>query len=154
MTIAYIGLGSNVGNRKKNIDASFRMIAALPKTKIIKNSPLYQTSPVGPKQRDFFNGVIKIQTSLTPTELLKHLKEIEKFMGRKTVKRWGPRIIDLDILIYGNHVIESRSLTIPHPEMGNRLFVLEPLSKVAPAKLQKIIKTLRLTLRGQKVRII
>ena len=97
MTIAYIGLGSNVGNRKKNIDASFRMIAALPKTKIIKNSPLYQTSPVGPKQRDFFNGVIKIQTSLTPTELLKHLKEIEKFMGRKTVKRWGPRIIDLDI---------------------------------------------------------
>jgi 2-amino-4-hydroxy-6-hydroxymethyldihydropteridine diphosphokinase len=154
MTIVYIGLGSNAGNRKKNIEESCLGIASLPKTKIIKTSPLYLTSPIGPKQRDFINGVVKTNTSLAPRVLLRYLKKIEKEIGRIKTRRRGPRIIDLDILIYGNRIVKSRSLTIPHPEMKNRLFVMEPLYRVASATLRESIKKQRLTLRGQKVRII
>lgn len=154
MTISYLGLGSNVGDRRKNIEESRLRVSALPKTKIIEMSPLFLTSAIGPKQRDFFNGVLKIRTSLPPAMLLKHLKKIEKQLGRNKAKRWGPRVIDLDILLFGNRFVKSKILIIPHPEMNNRLFVLEPLYKVAPPTLRNSIKKQMLTLRGQKVRII
>lgn len=158
MSIVYIGLGSNIGNRKQNIAKACLKIAKIPKTSILRNSPLYDTTPVGPAQRNFINGVLKIRTFLSPVELLNELKTIEQDMGRKNSKRWGPRLIDLDILLYGKKKYRKAGLTIPHPEAANRLFVLEPLSKVVPRKdkrnIEKMKEKLSLTTTGQKVRII
>lgn len=158
MSISYIGLGSNIGNRKKNITKACLKIAKIPKTSILRNSPLYKTSPVGPKQREFINGVLKIRTFLSPVALLEELKAIENAMGRKPGKHWGPRVIDLDILMFGKKKYRKAGLTIPHPEVPNRLFVLEPLMKVVPAELKKNVRKMKenlsLTMSGQKVRIL
>lgn len=151
MVISYIGLGSNVGNRKKHIARACRKIAKLPKTSILSASPFYLTSSVGPKQRDFLNGALKLRTFLSPSELLSELKEIERLLGRKKGKRWGPRPIDLDILFYGAKTIRKRNLKVPHPELGKRMFVIAPLRDIAPSKLTK---NFPLTIPGQKVRIV
>jgi 2-amino-4-hydroxy-6-hydroxymethyldihydropteridine diphosphokinase len=151
MVISYIGLGSNTGNRKKNIEKACLKIAKLPKTSILLNSPLYDTTPVGPKQRNFINGALKLRTFLRPAELLSELKGIEKEMGRKRTKRWAPRVIDLDILFYGEKTIRTRNLKVPHPELLKRMFVIRPLTDIAS---RKLTKSFPLTIPGQKVRIV
>ena len=131
---AFIGIGSNLGDRKANFLEAVERIQKLPATRIVKQSSLYESEPHGDAKTWFVNAVIDIETEAGPEELLKRLKAIETTMGRKRVrgKRWGSRVIDLDILFYNNAIIDKRNLKIPHPEVPNRKFVLAPLSELAP----------------------
>jgi len=130
---AYIGIGSNLGKKKENYLEALARIARIPGTKIIKESSLYESEPLGESKEWYVNGVIQIETELRPDLLLQKCKNIERAMGRKKVrKRWAARIIDLDIILYNNLKLEKGSLKIPHPEMHKRKFVLIPLSEIAP----------------------
>ena len=129
----YIGVGSNLGNKKDNFLEALERLAKLPDTKILKESSLYESEPLGDSKDWYVNGAIEIETKFKPDMLLKKFKNIERAMGRKKVKkRWGARIIDLDILLYNGLVLKKKNLHIPHPEMPNRKFVLIPLSEIAP----------------------
>ncbi|MGB4304512.1 MAG: 2-amino-4-hydroxy-6-hydroxymethyldihydropteridine diphosphokinase [Syntrophomonadaceae bacterium] len=128
---AYIALGSNLGRKRDNIARAIQLIAALPGVKSNKSSSLYETEPWGKTdQEKFLNQVIAVETSLKPAELLRELQNIEIKMGRQRKEKWGPRIIDLDILLYGNEVMDDPHLTIPHPHLRQRLFVLVPLAEI------------------------
>jgi len=129
----YIGIGSNVGNKRENFFEAVERIGKLPDTRVIKESSLYESEPLGDSKEWFVNGAIEIETKLKPEPLLEKFKHIERAMGRKKVKkRWGSRIIDLDILLYDLAVVKKKTLRIPHPEMPSRKFVLIPLSEIAP----------------------
>lgn len=132
MTVCYLGIGSNLGNRRQNIRIALQKIRQLKETKIIKISKIIETKPVGgPKnQGDFLNAALKIETSLAPLSLIKKLKNIERLLGRTKGMRFAPRTIDLDILFYGNMIIKNNNLEVPHPEMVHRDFVLGPLSEI------------------------
>jgi len=129
----YIGIGSNVGQKKDNFLEALDRLGKLPDTKILKESSLYESEPLGDSRDWYVNGAIEIETKFKPEMLLNKFKNIERAMGRKKVKkRWGARIIDLDILLYDGLVLKKKNLHIPHPEMPNRKFVLIPLSEIAP----------------------
>ena len=132
MAICYLGVGSNLGDRRKNIKLAVKKISALEDTRIIKESRLFDFMPVGGPagQRNYLNAALKIQTKISPINLLKKLKKIENELGRVPAARFGPRIIDLDILLYGDRFMKNRRLTIPHPRMFNRDFVIKPLKEV------------------------
>ncbi|OQX56605.1 MAG: 2-amino-4-hydroxy-6-hydroxymethyldihydropteridine diphosphokinase [Candidatus Cloacimonas sp. 4484_209] len=143
----YIGLGSNLGNREENIKKALYLLSNTEGIKLVSLSRLYNTKPVGYKEQPYFvNGVAEILTSLKPISLLNQLKKIEKEMGRKKTTRWGPRIIDLDILFYDKITYSDNILTIPHPESHKRWFVLKPMNDVASTfqhpVLKKTIKSL------------
>lgn len=131
---AYIGIGSNLGDRKANALEAIDRVAKLQATRVVRASSLYESEPLGDAKTWFVNAVIEIETDFAPDALLKKLKAIEEAMGRKRVKgkRWGSRIIDLDILLCDGEVVEKRSLKVPHPEMHKRRFVLLPLAELAP----------------------
>ncbi len=140
MAIAYIGIGSNLGNRQENC---LRAIELLQKKGIIvtKRSSLYKTEPWGVKdQPRFINMAVEIDTSLEPKELLKILKNIEKELGREKSSKWGPRIIDLDILLFDDIILNEDNLKIPHPLMQERDFVLRPLCEIAPDIYHPLLK--------------
>ncbi|MBI4529652.1 MAG: 2-amino-4-hydroxy-6-hydroxymethyldihydropteridine diphosphokinase [Deltaproteobacteria bacterium] len=129
----YIGIGSNLGKKKENYLEALSRIAKIPNTKIIRESSLYESEPLGEAKHWYVNGAIEIETELKPEALLEKLKNIERAMGRKKArKRWDARIIDLDILLYHNLIVEKKNLKIPHPEMHKRRFVLVPLSEIGP----------------------
>ncbi|MGZ8434624.1 MAG: 2-amino-4-hydroxy-6-hydroxymethyldihydropteridine diphosphokinase [Candidatus Binatia bacterium] len=129
----YIGIGSNVGNKRENFFEAVERVGKLPDTRVIKESSLYESEPLGDSQDWYVNGAIEIETKFKPEALLEKFKNIERAMGRKKVKkRWGARIIDLDILLFDLAVVKKKSLRIPHPEMASRKFVLIPLSEIAP----------------------
>lgn len=130
---AYIGTGSNVGDRFGNLQEALVRLAALPDTRLTAASPVYMTEPVGEEEQErFYNGVVELETALPPEELRRATKAIEQELGRpERYRRWSPRVIDLDILLYGNQVIESETLRIPHPELHRRKFVLVPLLDLA-----------------------
>jgi len=129
----YIGIGSNIGDKKGNFLEALGRLAKLPDTKIVRESSLYESEPLGDSKAWYVNGVIEIETKFKPDVLLQKLKNIERAMGRKKVKkRWGDRMIDLDILLYDALIIHKKSVKVPHPEMANRKFVLVPLSEIAP----------------------
>jgi 2-amino-4-hydroxy-6-hydroxymethyldihydropteridine diphosphokinase len=129
----YIGIGSNVGQKKDNFLEALDRLAKLPDTRILKESSLYESEPLGDSRDWYVNGAIEIETKFKPEMLLNKFKNIERAMGRKKVKkRWGARIIDLDILLYDGLVMKKKNLHIPHPEMPHRKFVLIPLSEIAP----------------------
>ena len=131
MNIVYIALGSNQNNPVYHVKKGVREINHLSQTKVLKRSSLYTTKPIGPQnQPDFINAVIKVSTNNKPIELLNTLQEIERQHNRKRVKRWGPRTLDLDILIFNELEINEDRLTIPHPEMIKRDFVLIPLLEI------------------------
>lgn len=132
MYICYIGAGANLGDRRKNIKSAVRKITALKKTTVIKVSKLIKSDPVGGPsgQGKFLNGALKIQTNLSPLTLLKKLKNIEREVGRVKTARNGPRVIDLDILLYADKIINTKELTIPHPRLFSRGFVIKPLLEV------------------------
>ena len=130
--LAYIGFGSNVGERLRTVLSALSLLQASPGLSICSVSSLYETEAVGyEKQADFINGVVAVFTRLRPLRLLRRLQTVEKRLGRMREIRWGPRTIDLDILLYGDLVLVSDELTIPHPEMQNRRFVLVPLAEIA-----------------------
>ena len=132
MAICYLGIGSNLGDRRKNIKLAVKKISAVKGTRVIKESRIFDFAPVGgpPRQRNYLNAAVKIQTKISPLNLLKKLKKIENELGRVPAARFGPRIIDLDILLYGDRSMNNRKLTIPHPRMFNRDFVIKPLKEV------------------------
>jgi 2-amino-4-hydroxy-6-hydroxymethyldihydropteridine diphosphokinase len=141
MGISYIALGSNMGDREKNLKEAVKHIAALPQTKVIKGSSIYETEPVGgPKQRPFYNAVVKIETALEPEKLLQKLQETEAAFGRVRKEKWGPRTLDLDILLYDQQIIATDKLTIPHPLMAERAFVLEPLVEIDPEAYHPVLE--------------
>jgi 2-amino-4-hydroxy-6-hydroxymethyldihydropteridine diphosphokinase len=132
MAVVYIGIGSNLGNRESNCETALERFRQRGMT-IRKESSRYETEPWGVKdQPRFLNMAVEIETGLGPEELLRTLKSIETEMGRKKTFRWGPRIIDLDILLFGDLVLEGEDLKIPHPFMHERDFVLRPLAEIAP----------------------
>ncbi|MFA5095986.1 MAG: 2-amino-4-hydroxy-6-hydroxymethyldihydropteridine diphosphokinase [Candidatus Omnitrophota bacterium] len=132
MVTCYLGVGSNLGNRRHNIEEAVKRINRLKDTRVVKSSSLRQTEPCGGPagQPKFLNAALKITTGLSPSILLKGLKSIERSLGRVNTARNGPRIIDLDILLYGERVIRSKDLSIPHPRMFERDFVIKPLREV------------------------
>ena len=138
---AYIGIGSNLGSPKKNCDQAIDLIRNHPEISTTTQSPYYETEPVGPKNQGWFiNAVIQVQTNLEPSALLTILFDVEKEMGRIRRGKWGPRIIDLDLLFYGDRVINNETLKLPHPEVANRRFVLEPLCDIAADFIHPVLK--------------
>lgn len=130
---AWIGLGSNLESPLAQLAAAISRLAGLPETRLLDQSPFYRSSPLGPQdQPDFVNGVVRLETSLPPETLLDHLQAIELAQGRERGRHWGPRTLDLDLLLYGDRVIETPRLTVPHPGLKVRDFVLRPLLDLDP----------------------
>jgi len=132
MSIAFIGLGSNLGKRLELINRAIAQLSELPQTILIAVSSIYESPPIdGSEQNHFLNAVCKLKTELLPHDLLKALKDIERNIGRpERYARWSPRLIDLDLLFYGDLVIQQDDLTIPHAEIPNRKFVLLPMLEI------------------------
>lgn len=139
--MVYLGLGSNLGDKKKFIESAIAGISGLKDTDIIKCSSLYKTDPWGIKNQDFFlNSVVELETSLNPAELLSELKRIESELGRKKRNKWEEREIDIDILFYGDIVLKNESVNIPHSELQNRKFVLIPFCELNPGFIHPVLK--------------
>lgn len=129
--LAYIALGTNMGERYNNLVDAVNLLKEETEIHLVKSSSIYETVPVGyTEQDDFLNMVISIRTTLSPYELLEVCLRIEKDLGRKREIKWGPRIIDLDILLYNQENIEAENLSVPHPRMHERAFVLAPLLEI------------------------
>jgi len=129
----FVGLGSNLGDRRANLEAAVEKLAREPGVRVVRRSSLYETEPVGVADQPWFlNAVLEIETKLAAGELLRTLKRIERELGRRPGRRWGERLIDLDLLLYGEQPLAEPDLTVPHPEMWRRLFVLVPLAELAP----------------------
>ena len=134
----YLALGTNIGDRAGNLQTAMEALA--PKVTVVRESSIYITPPWGyTDQPDFYNQVIEVRTRLEPVPLLRYLKGIEKGMGRVTLFRNGPRVIDLDILFYGERTVDVGDLQIPHPRMAGRAFVLVPLVELAPNLVHPIL---------------
>jgi 2-amino-4-hydroxy-6-hydroxymethyldihydropteridine diphosphokinase len=136
-----LGLGSNLGDREATLRATLADIAALPDVQIVQHSKWYRSQPVGgpPDQGEFLNAAAVIETTVAPLQLLDELGKLESRHGRQPAERWSARTIDIDILLYGNEVAETATLTLPHPRMSFRRFVLEPAAEIAPRMLHPTI---------------
>ena len=135
----YIALGSNLGNREVNLKEALRRLVQKG-IQIITVSDFITTRPYGiTDQPDFLNAVAEVKTEKTPVELLRSLLQIEQEMGRKRIRRWGERNIDLDLLLYDDKIIDLPDLKVPHPDMRNRDFVLRPLAQIAPEAVHPVL---------------
>lgn len=133
MAIVYLGLGSNLGDREANLDEAERRLSETPGVTLLRVSNRIRTAPWGvTDQPEFLNGVAAIETDLAPLDLLRVVKAIEREMGRQPAPRWGPRLIDIDLLLYDRLTVHTPDLTLPHPELLKRAFVREPLREIAP----------------------
>lgn len=157
MPFVYLALGTNLGDRSANLRAA---VAALPpKVEVSNESRIYETPPWGfENQPAFLNMAIKGRTNLEPQSLLRHLKELEVQLGREQSFRWGPRLIDIDILFYDDLVVDTLSLVIPHPRLQERAFVLVPLADLAPDLvhpiLEKTVKEMLADVDASNIRLI
>ncbi|MED3690015.1 2-amino-4-hydroxy-6-hydroxymethyldihydropteridine diphosphokinase [Peribacillus butanolivorans] len=145
VNISYLSIGSNLGDRLVTIQSAFRLLDENSHIELVACSSLYETDPVGYADQDcFLNAVFKVKTDLKPEELLRTCMQIEQELGRKREVRWGPRTLDLDILLYNHENIETEILSVPHPRMQERAFVLVPLMEVDPdIKLPQMYTPLR-----------
>jgi len=131
---AFVGIGSNLGDREENLRRAVGLLAAEDGIDVTAVSEIRETEPVGPvEQGPFLNGAIQIETELGPRELLDRLLEVEQRLGRVREERWGPRRIDLDLLLYEDLYVDQPGLTVPHPRLHERRFALEPLADLAPS---------------------
>jgi len=129
----FIGLGSNLDNPQQQVCRAFDELAQLPHCQLLQRSALYRSDPVGPQdQPDFINAVAELHTTLEPEALLDQLQALEQAHQRVRKIHWGPRTLDLDLLLYGEHTIASERLSVPHPYLRERSFVLWPLAEIAP----------------------
>jgi 2-amino-4-hydroxy-6-hydroxymethyldihydropteridine diphosphokinase len=129
----YIGLGSNLTNPHQQLRAALAALTSLPHSTLLRSSSFYRSAPIGPgEQPDYVNAVAELDTQLSPLELLDQLQSIEVQQGRERSLRWGARTLDLDILLFGRELIDSARLTVPHPRMRERNFVLLPLAELEP----------------------
>jgi len=136
--IAYIGFGSNMGDRSSHIRQAISLLAEA--VRVVRVSSRYHTEPVGYReQEDFINAVAEIETDRSPLDLLALCRSVEDRLGRERTMRWGPRTIDLDILLYGEAVVNAPELVIPHPRMAERRFVLAPLAEIAPSVIHPLL---------------
>ncbi len=135
----FIGIGSNLGNRRAYYHQALALVADLPRTSIVRRSALYETEPIGEAKRWYLNGVVELETAFSPQQLLNGLQKIESQLGRQRTKKWGPRTIDLDILLFGRQIVHDADLKIPHPEMHRRRFVLLPLSELAAQSVHPLL---------------
>jgi 2-amino-4-hydroxy-6-hydroxymethyldihydropteridine diphosphokinase len=139
--IAYIGIGSNLGDKVYQCETAISDILRADQNKLLAKSSLFKTKPIGYTSQDWFvNSVIKIETDLKPLDLLRLLKDIESRLGREKTFRWGPRVIDLDILLFDEEEIEMEGLQIPHPRLQERQFVLIPLAEIDPEVIHPVLK--------------
>ncbi len=147
---AYVGIGSNIGDQINNCLKAISMINSTDGCSVVKRSSFYRTEPVGYKDQAWFvNCVILLKTGFSPDKLFFRLQEIEKVMGRKKKIRWGPRLIDLDIIMYDDLVMDNGNLSIPHPLMHKRRFVLVPMNEIAPEVIHPVLnKSIREILDG------
>jgi 2-amino-4-hydroxy-6-hydroxymethyldihydropteridine diphosphokinase len=137
--LAYLSLGSNIGDRDAHLREAIRRLESAGKLRFV--SSIYETEPVEfTDQPQFLNRAVALETSSTPEQLMLQLLTIEKAMGRERIQKKGPRTIDLDILLFGEEVVDTPGLTIPHPAMQHRRFVLEPLAEIAPHALHPVLK--------------
>jgi 2-amino-4-hydroxy-6-hydroxymethyldihydropteridine diphosphokinase len=138
----YIGLGSNLGNRQSYLDRALQALRELPGVTVSRLSSVHETEPVGgpPGQEKYLNAVAELHTDLEPHELLQALLTIEERLGRTRAEHHGPRTIDLDLLLYGDRIVDETDLTLPHLHMHERLFVLEPLCEIAPEVVHPVEK--------------
>lgn len=133
MTVVYIGLGSNLDRPIEQVSTAMTELAQLPQSSLARFSSLYRSAPLGPQgQPDFINAVVKMESTLAAPILLDALRQIEHRHGRTRTVRWGPRTLDLDLLIYGDLIMDTANLTLPHPQLAHRNFVLEPLLEIEP----------------------
>ncbi|MER0128134.1 2-amino-4-hydroxy-6-hydroxymethyldihydropteridine diphosphokinase [Franconibacter daqui] len=134
MTIAYIAIGSNLASPLDQVNAAIAALAAIAQSRLLAQSSFYRTPPLGPQdQPDYLNAAVALETALAPQALLDHTQRIEREQGRvRKAERWGPRTLDLDIMLFGDEVINTPRLTVPHYDMKNRAFMLLPLSEIAP----------------------
>lgn len=133
LNLIYLSLGSNLGDKEDNLRQAVERISAVPGVRILKRSSLYRTDPVGYTEQDWFlNAVLKVESDLSPLDFLDRTQAIEKDLGRQRLIHWGPRTIDIDMLLFNGEVIDHPRLRVPHPEMTKRLFVLVPLHEVDP----------------------
>ncbi|MBX3431778.1 MAG: 2-amino-4-hydroxy-6-hydroxymethyldihydropteridine diphosphokinase [Pirellulales bacterium] len=137
MAHALIALGSNLGDRRRTLDEALAALAALPGTRLLRRSRWHETAPVGgpPGQGEFLNGAALLETPLSPHDLLAAMTQIEAAAGRTRETPWGPRTLDLDLLLYDALVSDDPALALPHPHMAQRRFVLDPACEVAPGML-------------------
>lgn len=143
--LVYIGIGSNIGDRIQNCRQGLDMLVERTTGSLVARSSWYLTQPWGNEdQEDFINAAAEIEMAVPPARLLEACREIERQMGRQESGRWGPRVIDLDILLYGSLIVRSPDLEIPHPRLHQRSFVLVPLAEIAPDLLHPVFnKTIR-----------
>ncbi|MFK7732352.1 MAG: 2-amino-4-hydroxy-6-hydroxymethyldihydropteridine diphosphokinase [Pseudomonadales bacterium] len=133
MPIVYLALGSNLNRPHWQLRRAVRAIAATAQTKLLTCSSIYRSSPIGPAiQPDYLNAVVAVQCTLRPLALLTQTQAIEKQQGRKRRQRWGPRTLDIDILLFANHQLRHSRLIVPHPRLTQRRFAMEPLLEIAP----------------------
>jgi len=156
---AFIGIGSNLGDRAANYREAIQRIAQIPQTRVVRQSSIYETEPVGGLKGAFLNGVIEVETEINAELLMRRLLGIERVMGRRRVRgrkpargKYRPRIIDLDLLFFNKETIDTRAVTVPHPRIQERLFVLAPMSELAPTlihpKLNKSISEMMAALKS------
>lgn len=132
MVRVYLGLGSNLDNPERQLERACEELAVLPQSRLVSRSSLYRSAPMGPEdQPDYLNAVVCLETALEPERLLDHLLRIEQAHARVRTRHWGPRTLDLDILLYGDEKIDSERLQVPHPGLADRNFVLYPLAEIA-----------------------
>lgn len=131
--IAYIGLGANLGEPRRQLEQALALLAAVEEVEVLKVSEFYLNPPLGPPDQPWYvNAVAQVRTRLAPEELFRVLRQVEEALGRVRGKKWGPRLIDLDLLLYNGEVMAGPELVLPHPEMHKRAFVLAPLAEIAP----------------------
>lgn len=136
----YISFGSNIGDREQQINEALNKLQQVCDTELVTVSSLYETAPVGGViQDDFLNGAAIVETSLTPIDFLNEIQRIELELGRERKVHWGPRTIDLDVLLMDDYIIEHERLNVPHPYMHERSFVLIPLAEIAPDAIHPIL---------------
>ena len=141
MERVYVGVGSNLGDRAGFLEKAKSLVNQLPGTQVLRSSSIYETEPVGgPPQGKYLNAVWEIETSLSPHEIKEKFREIEAKLGRRRSFNNAPREMDLDIIFYGHQIIDEEGLKIPHPRLQERLFVLEPLTELAPDLQHPILK--------------
>lgn len=151
-TAVYLGIGSNMGDREAQIEAALAAVERLPVTKLLRKSPLYESKAWGvTDQPDYLNMVMELETRLDPQTLLRHCKSIEEAQGRVDGEKWGPRPIDIDILLFGSRNIRTPSLVVPHLHMWDRRFVLQPLADLEPDLPTPDGATLRKLLQKEKI---
>jgi 2-amino-4-hydroxy-6-hydroxymethyldihydropteridine diphosphokinase len=131
--VAYIGLGANLGDPRRQVAEALARLATAEEVEVVKVSSFYLNPPLGPPEQPWYvNAVAQVRTRLTPEELLRVLHRVEQELGRVRRERWGPRVIDLDLLLYNGVILQDPEVWLPHPEMHRRAFVLAPLAEIAP----------------------